>query len=58
MYYEKNSDESQIESRVANSQDSMMHYRWIVDVERKTAVPPDFKGANQWNCVGNVITER
>ena len=58
MYYEKNIETAQLQSRVANSEDSKKFYRWIVDIERKTEVPPDFDGANAWACVGTVITER
>ena len=58
MYYEKNDEGTQLGSRVANSEDSKKFYRWIVDIERKTAVPPDFDGPDAWSCVGTVITER
>ena len=58
MYYEKNIEAAQLGSRVANSEDSKKVYRWIVDIERKTAVPPDFDGTDAWSCVGSVITER
>ena len=58
MYYEKNIEAAQLASRVANSEDSKKFYRWVVDIERKTAIPPDFDGADTWSCVGTVITER